>query len=369
MKRQGLKYKMWKKLTCGVATVAVALNMMPAMNVLAASQYTVTFRPGNVGHFALTTDNTDKSAKEMAQEVVDQYYQGLDATVTEKGAIKITVPAGTVLPAVPAAVVADTGYYVKSWGPEAGTKASKNVDFVADYGRLTDGVEYTIKYVDAESGESIAPFVTVYGNKGDTVSVNANATLKTSNAGVYGLTNAASQSLVLGENADDNVITFTYAYNYDPGTVEEEVVRTIPGDTVTTTQTVTTVVDNGTTTTPGATQIQGGGANAAGNAGAGNVADNGGADANADDAQNAEQQADQEQIDIPDENTPLADAAEDDTTDETVTIEDEEAPLATMQSGGVNMTVVCAGVLGVAAIILAIIWMQARKRSNHNDNN
>lgn len=367
MKRQGLKHKMWKKLACGVATVAVALNMMPSMNVFAASQYTVTFRPGNVGHFALTGDNADKSAKEMAQEVVDQYYQGMEATVTEKGAIKITVPAGTELPTAPTAVVADTGYYVKSWGPEAGTKASKNVDFVVDYGRLTDGVEYTIKYVDAQSGESIAPFVTVYGNKGDTVSVNASATLKTSNAGVYGLTNAASQSLVLGDNADDNVITFTYEYNYDPGTVEEEVVRTIPGDTVTTTQTVTTVVDNGTTATPGATQIQGGGAANADNAGAGNAAAD--ADVNADNAQNEEQQADQEQIDIPDENTPLADAADDQTTDETVDIADEEAPLATMQSGGVNMTVVCAGVLGVAAIILAVVWMQARKRSSHKDNN
>lgn len=282
--------RLLKKIAGGAMALTVALTMMPSMSVHAASEYTVTFRPGNVGQFGIASQTDGTSVKDMAQEVADILYGAYDAKVTENGAIKIKVPAGAEIPAAPAYVIPDEGYFVKTWGPEQGAKASKNVDFVVDYGRLTDGVEYTVKYVDEQSGESVAPFATAYANVGESVSVNAPATLTTSDAGTYVLASAATQQITLEKDASSNVIVFNYTYNYDPGTVTEEIITVIPGGTVTTTEIVTTYVDNGVNAEPGAVQVQGGAdAN----------------DENVDNGGNADNQ-NPDIVDIDDEETPLA---------------------------------------------------------------
>lgn len=359
------KQSLMKKIVSGMMAFAVALTLMPAMSVQAASEYTITFRPGNVGNFGIASDdNTAKTVKDMAQEVADIYYAQYETTVTENGAIKVKVPAGADMPATPGYVIPNAGYCVRNWGPEQGEKVTKNVDYVVDYGRLTDGVEYTVKYVDEESGESIAPFATAYGNIGDTITVTAPAVITTSDAGNYVLTSEAAQELTLTADAANNVITFKYVYSYDPGTVTEDVTVIIPGDTVVTTETVTTYVDGEAVVVPGATVIDGG-----------QDADDD-ADANQDaeqddEDQDAENQDDEDQgaVDIEDEDTPLSDGGEgedaEDTEDVTVNIEDEESPLGILDSdGGINTAVIWASVFGVAAFALAIIWLQSRRKKS-----
>lgn len=335
-----------RKFAGSAMALAVAFLMMPAINAHAASEYTVTFRPGNVGRFGLVSDS-EKSAKEMAQEVADVLYGG-SASVTENGAIKVRVAAGSKIPAAPAYIIPDEGYCVRNWGPASGEKVTKNVDYVVDYGRLTDGVEYTVKYVDEQSGDSIAPFLTAYANIGDSISINAPLVITTSDAGVYELKSDVSAEIVLKEDASINVITFRYAYNYDPGTVTTEVITNIPGDTVTTTENYTTYIDNGTALTPA--PAQGGGQNGA--------PDNGPAE-------------EPDVVEIEDEETPLADRADgegEEESPEITDIVDEEVPLADPEtSGGFNVTVIWAGALGVAAIALAIVWLQTRKKESKED--
>lgn len=353
MRKQGFM----KKIASGVMALAVAFVLMPAINVHAASEYTVTFRPGNVGQFGIASgaNGEAKSVKDMAQEVADVYYSQYDATVTEMGAIKVKVPAGADMPMAPGYIIPEEGYCVRSWGPEQGEKVTKNVDYVVDYGRLTDGVEYTVEYVDEESGESVAPFLTTYANVGETVTVNAPATITNSDAGVYELTSAVSQTITLTADASANVITFTYAYSYDPGTVTEEVIVTVPGDTVVTTETITTVVDNGTVVEPGAVVLDGDDQNP--------DADDDAENQEAEDQDAENQEEEQDIVGIDEEDTPLIDGVEGEE-ESTVIIEDEEAPLHNLfNEGGSNGVVVLAGVFGVVAVIVAFVWLQSRRKS------
>lgn len=346
-----------KKLVSGMMALAVSVVLVPAINAQAASAYTVTFRPGNVGQFGIASaDNSMKTVQDMAQEVADIYYAQYETTVTENGAIKVKVPAGTEMPATPGYIIPDEGYCVRTWGPEQGETVRKNVDYVVDYGRLIDGVEYTVKYVDEESGESLAPFATAYANIGDTVTVNAPATITTSNAGEYTLTSDATKELTLVADASSNVITFTYAYQYNPGTVTEEVTVTVPGDTVVTTETVTTVVNNGTTVVPGAAVLPGAGADADAQGGEN-------PDAAGDNA------GDQNIVDIEDDETPLADSVNgaedtDDAVEDVVSIEDEEAPLSVIEKEyNGNAAIIAASVFGVAAVALAAVWLRSRTKT------
>lgn len=349
------KNSLRKKIVSALMAFAVSAALMPAMNAQAASEYTVTFRPGNVGKFGIaSSDNSAKTVKDMAQEVADIYYSMYDTTVTENGAIKVKVPSGASMPTAPGYVIPDEGYCVRSWGPAQGETVRKNVDYVVDYGRLIDGVEYTVKYVDEESGESLAPFVTAYANIGDRVAVTAPATITTGNAREYVLTSAASGEITLAADAASNVITFTYAYTEAPNTVTEERIVEVPGDTVVTTETVTTYVNNGTTVVPGAEVVPGAGGDAA-NPDAGNP------DANGENTQ------DQGIVDIEEDETPLADGFGD-TEEDAVSIEDENAPLSTieMERNG-NAAIIVAGVFGVAAVALAAVWLRGRRKMNDTE--
>lgn len=336
-----------KRIVGGAMTLIAVFAMMPVLSAHAASEYTVTFRPGNVGNFGIGFSVMNgASVKEMAQEVANVLYGAYDVNVTENGAIKVKVPAGAQIPAAPSYIIPDEGYFVKSWGPEQGETVSRNVDFVVDYGRLTDGVEYTVKYVDEQSGESIAPSATAYANVGDSVTVTAPATITTSDAGIYALTSEATQTLTLEKDAASNVIVFDYTYDYEPETEVIEIVKVIPGDTVVTTETQVTVIDRGIIVDP--------------------APDNGGED-----------NENQNIADIEDEETPLTDtiSSQEETDEEKhaekesnippeiIEIEDEEAPLANLEpERGVNPAVVLAGVLGMMAIVVSVLWMQTRRK-------
>lgn len=365
------KVSLMKKIVSAATALTLVLVMSPAMSAQAASEYTVTFRPGNVGQFGIAseTDSAEKTVKEMAQEVADIYYAQYETTVTENGAIKVKVPAGADVPAAPGYIIPNEGYCVRSWGPEQGTKVTKNVDYVVDYGRLIDGVEYTVKYVDEESGESIAPFLTAYANIGDNVTVSAPTSIVTSDAGEYVLVSDTSQKITVGEDADANVVIFSYVYSYDPGTVEQDVIVTIPGDTVVTTETVTTYIDNGTTVEPGAVVVED----------ENQDADNDNeADAEVDAEQEVEDEDEQggenqDMVEIEDEETPLANIPETDASEEVsdmvVEIEDEEAPLSSGVNSdqGMSPMVIVAAVFGIAAIALAFVWMKNAKKRNSTE--
>lgn len=327
------RYSLMKKICSGLMAILVGVVLMPAVKVHAASTYTVTFRPGNVGTF----DTSNVAA-----------LYGSNVEITSHGAIKITVNAGDAMPAAYPYVTPNEGYFVKSWGPSEST-VTQNVDYVVDYGKLVDGVEYTVKYVDSKSGESVAPFVTQYGNIGETVEATAPATLTTSDAGTYVLQSVATQSLTLTEDALANVLVFEYTNNYNSGTVVEEVVNYVDGGTTNVTETYVTTIDNGTTVEPGANVIQGGGN---GN----NAADNGAQD-------------NPGNVTIEEEDTPLADAVpgadtqEQDNQGEVVIIEDGATPLSdTTGSAVLNPVVLWAGAAGLAAMVLTMVWVISKRK-------
>lgn len=165
-------------------------------------------------------------------------------------------------------------------------------DYVIAYGILGDAVAYTVNYED-ESGNSLAPSETYYGNVGDRPVVSY-LYFEGYQPQAYNLIGR------LSENAAENVFTFVYRRVRAGETV------TVPGTTTTTT--TTTVVNEG-TVTPGE-----GGAGLAAPGAAGPAAPD----------------ADTPPVeDIQDEDVPLGPA-------DIASIDDEEVPLAdgdTISSG------------------------------------
>lgn len=350
-KRSGLKKGM---LAC-VALAACLLLPTMTLRAEAPKQYTVTFRPGNVGHFAFSADAAG-SKQEQAQAVADQVYTSLGyaATATQNGAIKVTVDAGETIPQAPGYIVSDEGYFVKDaslWGP-AGESAEKNVDYVVDYGKLINGVEYTVEYVDSQSGDSIAPIYIAQANIGESRSVTAPSRIVISGGTVYNLTSSATVQKTLSENPDENL--FTFSYKMAPSGEEViEITEYVDGGTVTTTETYTTYIDNGQRTTGAAVlpQAQGGAGNADANA-AGNENDG------------------EDIVDIQDEETPLEDqAGTEDGTDnsgntDVVQIQDDIVPLAS-SSASEQAVKILAGVFAGAAVILVATWFLTRRKKKN----
>lgn len=322
--------------------LVIAAVCIPTMKAQAAvDSYTVTFRPGNVGYFALSAD-AEGSKQEKAQAVAAQVYNGYTYEVTKNGAIKVTVPANATVPSAPGYIQAEAGYFVKDtsvWGP-TGQTVDKNMDFVVDYGKLVNGVEYTVEYVDSSSGESIAPVYIAQANIGEEREVTAPKQIVISEATVYNLTSEETLTLVLDADSTKNV--FTFSYTMAPrGTVEEEVVNYVDGGTVTIDETFTTFIDNGTTVTTIPAQGGAGGGEAEGGNEPGAVV-------------------------IEDEQVPLAPpASEEDGTGNMVSIGDEDVPLASFaDESGANTVAIVAGIFVVAAIAALILWLRMKKKKD-----
>lgn len=336
--------------------LAVAVMCLPAMSVCASEldgivettgkTYTVTFRPGNVGCFALNSGD-EGTKQEKAEAVASQEYGDYVYEVTTNGAIKVTVDAYDVMPAAPRYIQAETGYFAKDasvWGPATEQTVDKNMDFVVDYGKLVDGVEYTVEYIDSSSGESVAPIYIARANIGDPRTVTAPKQIVISEGTVYNLTSAEVITKDLVADSTQNI--FTFSYTVAPrGTVEQEIVNYVDGGTVTTTETFTTLVNNGTTVTPVQGQGGGAGANAGGEAEAENEAGN---------------------IVIEDEQVPLAPAdSEEENIGNTVTIGEEDVPLANFsEENEINTVAVVAGVFVVAAIAALIVRLLLKSKKN-----
>ena len=339
-----------KRITSLLAVALVAVFMLPGVKAEAAKEYTVTFRPGRVGYF------------DLAPEKLSAVY-GSAYTVTSNGAIKVTVPYGEHMPVAYPYVIVDEGYFVKNWGPAQNeSTVEKNVDYVADYGKLVDGVEYTVKFVDAETKESVAPAYTAYANIGASVERTAATSIKTSANGVYHLQGPAVQSITLQKDAKANVIEFTYVNDYVQDTEVREVVSYEDGGVTTVTDTVHTVVNGG-----------------GGNGGAVDLNQDGGGAA-------TPQGGGEDVVVIEDNDTPLADGFDEDAVvdenpvegnpeevpaveePELTTIEEEEVPLASeMEEGFHPMTAVA--VFAVAAVIgVMILWLAMKRKANKTAN-
>ncbi len=203
-----------------------------------AKTYTVTYRAGDVGVF----DTELLDCYELTDEYTMEYTENY---------IRITAPKGTTasdlqeLEAVAiAANVVDEGYELlsntdassvstaedgtevtttteASWGvaslDDSAYTVTRNTDFVLDYGVIVDGVSYTIKYVDAASGEQLAPAYIAKGSAGSVIT--------RSPIGISGYaTSDGAKSITLAADGD-NTITFYYSSTYSAGTVTRTLVN------------------------------------------------------------------------------------------------------------------------------------------------
>ncbi len=349
----------------GLFITALLCSMTWSVDAEAAGTYTVTYRPGNVGNFALA-DTTATDVKTMAEEAAAAMGYIYDYEVTENGAIRLYVPKGALVPAAPGYIVAKDSYFAKNatvWGPAQGEVVEKNIDFVVDYGKLVDGVEYTIQYLDSEDLTSIAPVAIAYGNVGSEETAVAPEIIMLSGATTYVRDSEAAQSIVLSEDASENVITFYYTARFVGDVTENIIYQELPGETVVVTEYV--VVQGETIVTPGAVLApeQEGVELPDENV---PLAPNPGEEDNTQQAQNPEQQTDAPVVEIPEENLPLAPvpSGESDTTRDIVDISEEEVPLADVVAPDGNNGGLYAG-LGVAlALLLAVgaVWLRINRR-------
>lgn len=342
--------------------------LLSGADAKAASEktYTVTYRPGNVGAFAVEKEESAEAQEgeendkcKAALEVANMLY-GADESVrnievTKNGAIKLTVVEGAAIPQAPSYVKVQEGYFVKNaseWGPDANALVEKNIDFVVDYGKLIDGVEYTVRYVDIQDGSSIAPVSVAYANAGDKVEIKAPATITISGAAVYLLRDEAVQTLVLSKD-EKAVNEIVFRYEAAPrGTNVVTTTEYTEGQTVENTEVVTVTVP---VRTPGA-----------------NLAPN--------QTPVNQNPVNQEDVTvIPEDNTPADVAPESDTAaedaevteqsdqpGETVDIQDEQTAL----SSGVKVNAPLLWIFAGTAILLAavsVIWAMARKRAEDRD--
>lgn len=312
-----------KKQMSGLLAGIVLFLSVPTSVVLAdCDTYTVSYRPGNVGYFGVSgTQSTDK--KTMASEVATLLYAGNDdvtaISVTENGAIKLTVAKGAAVPSAPSAgyIQTQTGYVVKNaseWGAGSSETVVKNLDYVVDYGKLVNGVEYTVTYVDSVSGTQVASSAVAYGNVGDTIEIVAPSSLTISGSVKYSLKGTASKSLKLSSDSSKNKLEFTYTAKTVKKT--NEIVKYVDGDTVTTINTNTIYTAGQTTNT-----ANGGGAVlAAGQTDTENTAG---------DINEVNDNEANDFVNIEDEDTPLgASDGSEETPQEIVEIEDESTALS-----------------------------------------
>ncbi|MCR5719765.1 MAG: hypothetical protein K6F84_04290 [Lachnospiraceae bacterium] len=291
-----------------------------------SSSYTVTFRPGNVGYFSMNgTDSRDK--KSLAQEVAANEYASYEYEVTENGAIKVTVPAGGKMPKAPVHIVTNGDYVVKNsfeWGPDPSSTVDRNVDFVVDYGKLVDGVEYIVRYVDSKSKEQIAIPYIARANVGDKVEIEAVKDITLEGNVVYKSTGSNNKSIVLTNVADSNVLEFEYVSDASQNT-ETQVITTYKDVTGPTETRVIRVEAPAPVVTVNNQRVSN---TNAGNNGAGNTNNQNGGNENNQNGGNADvQNADNQNDDQNADNQNVDTDANVDENDNTVTIEDNEIPL------------------------------------------
>lgn len=296
--------KKMKQMITGFLTIFLFMAMiLPVTTVKASAEktaekkcYTVTFRAGNAAVFDL-----DKINLPQGTEVTENYIKIKVAKGDKITSIvqnwetdaKLTAWFSNCLKYEKEAV-----YRLKNFSNVADNVISKNTEYVLDYERLIDPVSYTVSFIDRESKEQIAAPKIVYGNAEETITVLP--------VEMADYTPTESSKTLKLEKGKENTATFEYNYTGHVDTITSTVTKVIPGTTRT--ETVVNEIEE-TVIVPGSA--------------AGNRVE---ADVNVvEEAGNnpSEQTDDNENIDIDDEQTPLADGEND-----TVEIEESETPLA-----------------------------------------
>lgn len=331
--------KKMKQMITGFLTIFLFMAMiLPVTTVKASAEktaekkcYTVTFRAGNVAVFDL-----DKINLPQGTEVTENYIK-IKVTKGEKITsvvqnwetdAKLTAWFSNCLKYEKEAV-----YRLKNFSNVADNVISKNTEYVLDYERLIDPVSYTVSFIDRESKEQIATPKIVYGNAEETITVLP--------VEVADYTPTEGSKTLKLEKGKENTAKFEYNYTGHVDTITSTVTKVIPGTTRT--ETVVNEIEE-TVIVPGSAATPEFAANVADRTpAAGNQQQNAGGNAAANQPQNAaenrveadvnvveeagnnpaEQTDDNENIDIDDEQTPLADREND-----TVEIEESETPLA-----------------------------------------
>ena len=340
--------KRHKKNKTGMLIGAVLLAMLPSLEAEAKNVYTVTFRPGNVGHFEWTQDDIteEKTIQEKAQIVAEKMGYPYEYEVTQNGAIKVKVPAGEAMPTAPLYIAPQEGYFAKSasvWGPvsEGESVVTKNCDYVVDYGKLVDGIEYRVQFLDSADDSPIAPMVVAYANKGEVLIVDAPTKIVISGATTYNLDGEAHAEVALSE--EEKVITFYYTAA-PFGVVSENIIYdNRDGDIVYVDEYVVI---------PG--QAAQGGAV---------LAPNQQAEAVPEVVPDEEEQP----VNIEDENVPLVDTPD----GETIDIEEDDVPLAASIENDGNSMALYIGLGICVALLMAVtaVWIRMNKRAKVEESN
>lgn len=324
----------YKKLLASALSLCMVVSAMGALPAMAADEqsdkgYVITFRPGEYGQFT----------EQFKNNLIQTYGQENCKVSNATGAVAVLVPVGSQMPSAPTlndiqlSAEDATRYFVTdaASGYVGGT-ANQDVDTVAVYDLRQSGAEmqFTVQYLDRETGAEVAPALQGTANVGQNIVFRA--------ASVANYTAQTGEiTLQVGESAEQNVVTFYYTAGVNTVT-ETEVVG---GGTVIEYQ--DQVVAGGAAVVP----APGGGAGGAGGGGGTAVAGD-------------------DTVTVPDADTPLVQNPEDTQAgdEDTVDIEENEAPLAQNldEQSNKNMAIVIAG--GAAILLVIAVGLILVRRHN-----
>lgn len=317
--------KKWKRFILSIFSLALLFSFQVSTALAADDyQYQITFFAGAQGQFSstegLTVEGSDYQISREGDRIVIRglnYGDRVSFQAQSSGAVSLNE---------------DSKYYIKGVrksGRDNDTvypsafRVTEDCDYVVAYGVKGNLTSYVVHYQD-EQGNTLAPSSTFYGNVGDKPVV----------AYLYiegYLPQALGLTKTLSENVAENVFTFVYT-QVDGGTV------TVPGEG--------TTAQGG--TTQGGTAAQEGTGEGAGQGEAAQEGDAGAAGGEG-----------TQEVEIPDEDVPLA-------PDDVIDLDDEEVPLASAEDTvSSSLPIVGGVVIGVAALIALIaIVVVAKKRTS-----
>ena len=190
----------------------LAVSAVSVIPVQAAATYTLTFRSGNVGSF--DTAKVGAAVKNSSLVEVKKEYIKVKAKRGDSVASAVydafgrAVQGSGDMNAMFLSFLSENKGYTlldeSTWGPKTSDNVRHNKEYVLDYGTIVNPVSYTVNYVDAESGDSVAAPIFSYGSSGDSVTV-APVTVSEYE------TDDDAVTIILDKNSD-NTVTFKYSY-------------------------------------------------------------------------------------------------------------------------------------------------------------
>lgn len=366
-----------KKIITGFLTVFIFMALVLPLTTVKASEekeavekrmYTVTFRAGNIAFFDI-----DKITVSEGMEVTKNYIK---VKVAKGDTLAFTVPGWESDARLTSwfsnclHYEKEAAYGLKAFSGVVGTAVERNTEYVLDYKRLIDPVSYTVSFIDSQTKEQIAAPQITYGNAEETITVIP--------VTVPDYTPTESSKMIKLEKGKENTATFEYRYTGAVETITSTVTNVVPGTTRT--ETVVSEVEE-TVIVPGTAQPSGFTANVVNNASntvnapvgntANNVADNNANNA-ADNAVNApaddneDQTVDDSNVEIPEEQTPLANTAEDASTASS-DVNGNDADLAAQEIDAASVPVAVPVIGGITAVfvvgLIVFLIYKNRKKS------